>query len=456
MFIRTNHKEVQEMRTSSRKNAAVAISAIVIVTGSVCFGVNKFKNTATGSTVQTPPAFHYSVIEPAEVTLVTELPGRVSALMVSEVRPQVSGIVTERLFAEGADVEAGQVLYQIDPSLFESAFNNARAALAKALANEKSTRLLSARYSALVKTNAVSKQEHDDAVAAHQQALADVEAARQAVETAGINLGYTKIKAPVSGTIGHSSVTPGALVTQHQPAPLATIQQLDQVYVDVTHPSREMLKLRRALASGALQGGSRDTASAKLRLEDGTIYGRMPSANDDAGREREAVTGSLLFSDVTIDKSTGVVTIRALFDNPDRILLPGMYVRAIVEEGTSSDAVLVPQKLVMRDTRDRAYVYVLSKDAPQSSLRKSPQDSDDESAQMEKALQPEEYYVAIRHIEIDRHYNNNWLVSGGLLPGDRLLAEGLQKVRPGMVVAGVEQPASVASLSSDAHSEGGK
>ncbi|MDL2328666.1 efflux RND transporter periplasmic adaptor subunit [Desulfosarcina sp. OttesenSCG-928-A07] len=371
-----------------------------------------------------PPAYHYETIQPMKVTLTTELPGRVSAFMVSEVRPQVSGIITERLFTEGSDVTAGQVLYQIDPAIYEAALGNAKAALARAEANEQAARLLADRYNKLVKTNAVSKQERDDAVAAYGQARADIEAARQAVETASINLGYTKITAPVPGRISRSQVTPGALATQHQADPLATIQQLDKVYVDVTHSSSELLKLRLALAKGDLKTGNPGSARAKLRLENGAIYARLPdvSARDQSPQEIE---GDLLFSEVTIEQSTGVVAIRALFDNPDKILLPGMYVRAVMEEGTREDGILVPQKAVMRDTRGRSYVYVLTRETPRN-------------AETTSNLANDSFYVAMRHVQIDRHYNNMWLLSAGLEPGDKVLIQGLQKVRPGQLVTGIE------------------
>ena len=378
---------------------------------------------------QSLPTYHYETVRPRKVTLTTELPGRVSAFMVAEVRPQVSGIITERLFTEGSDVTAGQVLYQIDPAIFEAAHNNAKAALARAEANERAARLLADRYSKIVKSSAVSKQEYDDAIAAHGQAKADVEAARQAVATAEINLGYTKITAPVSGRISRSQVTPGALVTQHQGAPLATIQQLDQVYVDVTHSSSEILKLRRALAKGELRSGSPESTRAKLRLEDGSLYVRIPTTHEDMHNPQE-IEGDLLFSEVTIEKSTGVVTIRALFDNPDKLLLPGMYVRALVEEGNNDDAVLVPQRAVMRDTRGRSYVYVLTREAPGG--------VSGDAQQTNSPLADDSYYVAMRHVRIDRHYNNMWLLSEGLEPGDRLLAEGWRKVHPGMVVTGLE------------------
>ncbi|MDR0933702.1 MAG: efflux RND transporter periplasmic adaptor subunit, partial [Burkholderiaceae bacterium] len=301
----------------------------------------------------------YLVTRADRVPLVTELPGRVSAYMVSEVRPQVSGIIQKRLFEEGSDVKEGQQLYQIDPSLFQAAYNSAKAELAKAKANVVAARLLAERYSKIVGIKAVSKQEYDDAVAARDQAVAAVDATAQAVETARINLEYTKVLSPVSGRISRSFVTPGALVTQNQPDPLSTVQQLTPVYVDVTQSSTELLKLRRELAAGQIQAGANRGAKIKLKLEDGSPYVRIAGSGE-AGAEPEWVLGELQFSDVTIEQNTGVVSVRATFDNPDTILLPGMYVRAVIEEGVREGAIMAPQKAVMRDMKNRTLVYVLT------------------------------------------------------------------------------------------------
>lgn len=411
----------------SRKSVIAAL--IVIGALGIVWVGSAAKDTGTRAGTQAAkedalPVYRYQTVRADRVTLTTELPGRVSAFLVAEVRPQVNGIMTERLFTEGADVVAGQILYQIDPAIYEAAVGNAKATLARAEANERAASLLAARYGKIVKSNAISKQEYDDAVAAQEQAKAEVEVARQALETANINLGYTKINAPVSGRISRSLVTPGALATQHQPEALATIQQLDKVYVDVTHSSSEILKLRLALARGALKTGSPESARARLRLENGAIYMRLPDAATNNHTSQE-IEGDLLFSEVTIEQSTGVVAIRALFDNPDKILLPGMYVRAVVEEGISEDAVLVPQKAVMRDTRGRSYVYVLTREAPKN-------------AEAVATFADDNFYVAMRHVQIDRHYNNMWMLSAGLEPGERLLVEAFQKVRPGMVITGLE------------------
>ena len=414
------------------------IAAVAI--GILCFAMDVFvpssRVDARAADSSAPPAFRYELVRARTVTLTMELPGRVSAYMVSEVRPQVSGIIVERLFEEGTDVQAGQVLYQIDPALFEAAHNNAKATLVKAEANEVSARLLSQRYGRIVKSNAVSRQEYDDAVAAHLQAKAEVDSANQALETARINLGYTRVTAPISGTIGRSIVTPGALATQHQAEPLALIQHLDRVYVDVTYSNKELMRLRRAHAEGSLRSDGLDMIKVRLRLEGDTPYVKRSAAS--GKMTFEEVEGRLMFSDVTIEKSTGVVSIRALFDNPDKILLPGMYVRAVADEGTREDAVLIPQKLVMRDNRGRPYVYVLSREpsGPASETSALP----DESC----------YYVAMRHVHIDRHHNNMWILSGGVEPGDKLLVEGQMKVRPGQIIKGIEnRPEEAATVSMD-------
>ena len=377
----------------------------------------------------------YVEVREQRVVQTTELPGRVSAFMTSEVRPQVTGIIQARLFEEGADVEAGQILYQIDPALFQAAYNNAEANLKKALANEVSTRLLAQRYGKIIKSNAVSRQEHDDAVSAHVQAQAAVEAARQALETARINLDYTKITAPVRGRIGRSFVTSGALVIQNQPQPLAVIQHIDSVYVDISQSSTAILRLRRALAEGALLLMGVEKAKVKLKMEDGTPYAR-PRPDAPEGSAPDWIEGELLFADVTIDKSAGGVNIRAKLDNPAKALLPGMYVRAIFDVGVIEDAILVPQRAVMLDTDGSAFVYVLQKD---------------QNAQADSDV----YTVAQRTVTIGGNYGTKWRVSAGLVPGDLLMVEGHLKTRPGNSVAGTAtadpQPAAAETLSALSH-----
>jgi len=334
------------------------------------------------------------VIKPQKVALTTELPGRTSAYRVAEVRPQVGGIIQKRLFTEGADVKAGDMLYQIDPASYQAAYNSARAALARAEANLIPARLKAERYQELVKINAVSQQDCDDAVAALKLAEADVEAGKATLETARINLAYTKVTAPISGRIGRSSVTDGALVTASQSVALATIQQLGSMYVDVTQSSSDLLHLKHSLASGLLKRDQTDRAKVKLFLEDGSEY---------------PLTGTLKFSEVTVDPSTGSVTMRAVFPNPEQILLPGMFVRAVLEEAVSDNAILVPQRGVTRDPSGNAMVMIVGKD---------------------EKVEP-------RIIKVVRTVGDNWLVGEGVNPGDRIILEGLQKARPGTPVNAV-------------------
>jgi membrane fusion protein (multidrug efflux system) len=332
-------------------------------------------------------------VQPQQVALTTELPGRTSAYLVAEVRPQVSGIIQKRLFTEGSDVKAGEVLYQIDPSTYAAAYASAKAALSRAQANVIPTRLKAERYKELVAINAVSKQDFDDSSAQLKQAEADVEAARAALETARINLAHTKVTAPISGRIGKSSVTIGALVTENQSAPLSTIQRLDQVYVDVTQSAADLLRLRQNLADGHMKK-DHNQASVKLILENGSPY---------------PLTGTLKFSDVTVDQSTGSVTVRTLFPNPKQVLLPGMYVRAVLEEGVAGNAILVPQQGVTHDQAGNAVVSLVGADGK----------------------------VQTRIIKVSRTIGDKWLVEDGLKPGERVIVEGIQKAKPGAAVKAV-------------------
>jgi membrane fusion protein (multidrug efflux system) len=325
------------------------------------------------------------------VTLTMELSGRVAPQMVAEVRPQVGGIIQKRLFVEGGDVKAGEALYQIDPATYQAAFASAKAALAKAEANVATLTLKAGRYKELVAINAVSRQDYDDAAAALKQAEADVEAGKAAVEMARINLDYTRITAPISGRIGRSSVTPGALVTTDQALALATIQQLDPVYVDVTQSSAELLRLKRSFASGELKNKDVDQAKVKLLLEDGTPY---------------PLEGVLKFSEVTVDPTTGSVVLRAQFPNPSHLLLPGMFVRGIVREGVQEQAMLVPQRGISHDQAGNPIALVIG----------------------------DNNTVESRILKTDRAMDDSWLVTGGLKNGDQVIVEGLQRVRPGSTV----------------------
>ncbi len=331
------------------------------------------------------------IVQPQRVALTTELAGRTSANLIAEVRPQVSGIIQKRLFTEGSDVKAGEVLYQIDPATYQAAYDSAKASLARAEANVVPAKLKAERYKELVKINAVSKQDYDDISAALKLAEADIDAAKAAVETARINLAYTKVTAPISGRIGRSTVTDGALVTASQPAALSTIQQLSSMYVDVAQSSADLLRLKQNLASGLLKSNSAAQAKVKLLLEDGSVY---------------PLSGILKFSEVTVDPSTGSITLRAVFPNPNDVLLPGMFVRAVVEEGLNEHAILVPQRGVTRNPAGEATVMVVGN---------------------EEKAEP-------KIIKVDRTVGDNWLVSQGLKPGDRVIVEGLQKARPGTPV----------------------
>lgn len=344
--------------------------------------------------LQGQPEVGVITVAPAPVTLTTELSGRISANLYAEVRPQVGGIIQKRLFTEGADVKEGQVLYQIDPAVYRAAYASAKAAQAKAESNVVPARLREERFRELVAIKAVSQQEYDEASAMRKQAEAEVAATKAAAEVARINLAYTRITAPIAGRIGRSAVTPGALVTANQSVPLATIQQLDSVYVDVTQSSAELLRLKRELAEGAIKEDGENQAKVKLLLEDGTSY---------------PLEGVLKFSEVTVDQTTGSITLRAVFPNPDKTLLPGMFARAVVQEGVNAQAILVPQRGVSRNPKGEAMVMVVGAG---------------------EKVEP-------RVIKVARTVGDKWLVSEGLGAGDRVILEGIQKARPGTPVKAV-------------------
>jgi membrane fusion protein (multidrug efflux system) len=330
-------------------------------------------------------------LQPERVAITSELPGRTSAFLMAEVHPQVSGIIQKRLFTEGSDVKEGEVLYQIDPRPYQAAYDTAAAALARAEANLPALRKRAERFKELLTINAVGQQDYDDVSSALKQAEAEVQALKAGVESARINLGYTHIVAPISGRIGKSTVTPGALAAAYQGPAFATIQQLDQVYVDSPQSSSILLDIQRNLAANRYKGGTPEQAKVKLLLEDGTPYAQQ---------------GLLKFSDVTVDPSTGSQTLRMVFPNPRHILLPGMYVRAVVEEGVAEQAILVPQQGVTRDPKGNAIAMVV-----------------DGSNNVEQ-----------RTLKVDRAIGTRWLVTEGLKAGDRVILEGLQKVRPGVAV----------------------
>jgi membrane fusion protein, multidrug efflux system len=365
-----------------------AFGAIFI--GNVLTGCSK--KGSGGPPPSGPPEVGIVVVKPEKASLTTELSGRTSPHLIAEVRPQVGGIILKRLFSEGSDVKAGQVLYQIDPATYKASLASARAAEARAEATLNTVRLKAERYRDLVKIKAVSQQDNDDAHAGFKQAEADLAAARAAVDTARINLAYTTVAAPISGRIGRSAVTVGALATASQATALATIQQLDPMYVDVTQSTAELLRLKQNLASGVMKKSG--SARVKLIMEDGSTY---------------PLPGTLKFSEVTVDQSTGSVTLRAVFPNPKQTLLPGMFVRAVLEEGVNENAILIPQRGVTRNPKGDAMVMVVGAD---------------------EKVEP-------RSITVVRTVGDNWLVSDGLKTGDRVILEGLQRGRPGTTVKAV-------------------
>ncbi|WP_269522870.1 efflux RND transporter periplasmic adaptor subunit [Coraliomargarita parva] len=330
-------------------------------------------------------------VQQQAVALARELPGRTSPYRMAEVRARVNGIVEKRLFEEGTDVESGQVLFQIDPAPYQATYDAAKAALARAEASYASAKSQAERYQELVATNAISKQNYDDAVASEQSLKAQIAAAKADLKAAEINLGYTEVTAPISGRIGRAGVTEGAYVQQAAATLLGTIQQLDPLYIDLNESAEEVLRLKEALASGKLSRSSDGNAKVEVVLADGSLY---PHA------------GSLQFSDVTVNPGTGTVTLRAIVPNPEAKLLPGMFVRARLEEGTDPNAILVPHSLVSRNARGEAVTLVVGSEGT----------------------------VESRILESQRSVGSAWLVTGGLEPGDRIITNNLQKIRAGMQV----------------------
>lgn len=373
----------------------------------LAFGCNKAEEPDSAhATVQ------YLVLEEEKLTLSRTLPGRVSALVTAEVRPQVNGIIIERLFEEGADIKKGQVLYRIDPAIYQAAHATAMASLAEAKAAVTAIALLEKRQRLLIKQYAVSQQELDNSISQHGQARARVARAEAELETAAINLAYTEIKAPVSGRIGASAVTVGALVTANQSSPLAVIQQIDRVYIDITQSSAEAIRLRRALAQGRMSANG-NAAKIRLTLEDGSPY--TPVATAPHAGESAWIQGDLLFSEISVAQSTGSIMLRAVVDNPDGLLLPGMYVKADIEEGSVDNAVLVPQGAAFVNNTGGHSVYVLQKEGAEDGI----------------------FRLTRRDVSIDRAYGNRWIVGAGLSAGDMLVVEGFQKAAPGELVRGV-------------------
>ncbi|AMK12907.1 efflux transporter periplasmic adaptor subunit [Pseudodesulfovibrio indicus] len=372
---------------SARRLAAAGLLALLCLL--VLAGCQDKQSEAKATT---PPPVEVGVIalHPQAVPLNTELPGRTTASLVAEVRPQVDGIIRERLFREGSEVLAGEVLYRVAPSTYQAEYSNALAALKRAQASLPSSESKAKRYAELIEQGAISKQDFQDAQAVYEADLAAVASAKAALESAKISLDYTEIKAPISGRVEMSDLTPGALVTANQSAPLTTIRQLDPINVDLTQSSTTMLNLRQAIAAGTITVEGK-AMTVKLKLENGTIY---------------PYEGTVEFSGAKVDESTGTYTLRAEFPNPDRLLLPGMYVRAIVQDGVFQNSYLVPQRAVGRTPKGEPQALFVNKEGK----------------------------VEKRILDVRRSYGHAWLVGSGLSDGDRLVVQGSQSVRPGQSV----------------------
>lgn len=386
-----------------RKNRGVLPLAMLVLSGSFLLSGCGEEQKQGGE--MPPPDVKVVTLKAAPLTVSTELPGRTSAYRIAEVRPQVGGIILKRNYKEGSDVKEGESLYQIDPAPFLATLNSAQAELAKARANAELARLTVNRYKPLLGTNYISRQDYDEAVSTHAQAQAAVRAAQAAVQTAQINLNYTKVTSPISGLSGKSNVTEGALVATGQTQPLTLVQQIDPIYVDVTQSSDDYLRLKHEIASGAV-----DKEQGKIAVS------LVTAENKDYTHK-----GYLEFSDVTVDETTGSITMRAVFPNPQESLLPGMFVRARVDEGVRPDAILVPQEGVIRTAKGGAVVNVVN-------------------AKNE---------IEVRPVTVGQAYGNKWLVTAGVNNGERVVVEGFQKIKQGAAVKATEvdlnaQPATAA------------
>ncbi|HOE33854.1 MAG TPA: efflux RND transporter periplasmic adaptor subunit [Smithella sp.] len=371
------------------KQVVPLIAVIILLSCLIVDGCGKKEETMA------PPSPEVAVVtvQSRQVVTTTELTGRTASNLIAEVRPQVGGIIQKRLFTEGADVRAGQPLFQIDPAIYQAAVSNAGAALARSEAQLTTVQLRADRLRELLAEKAVSQQDYDDAAAALKQTQADIQYGKANLETARINLQYTTITAPISGRIGRSGITEGALVTAHQPLALATIQKIDPMYVDVTQSTTDILKLRRKLQEGQLSRNS-NQQQVRLILDDGSEY---------------PFKGKLQFQDITVDPTTGSVILRIVFPNPKGLLMPGMFVRAIVEEGVHKNAILVPQQAVSRDPKGNPLTLTVDKEGK----------------------------VQQKPLTLDRAIGSEWLVSSGLEPGDKVIVEGMLKVKPGIPVKAV-------------------
>ncbi len=373
----------------------------------MCAGVSACKEESAAAAPQAPPPLQVGVItvQPQPVTRTTELPGRVSAVLSADVRPQVSGIIQSRLFTEGSEVIQGQQLYQIDPASYQAAYASAVATLQHDQAALTNANAKAQRYATLVKSSIVDQQDYEDAQATAQEAQADIAVAQAAVQQAQINLQYTKVLSPIAGHIGRSAVTPGALVTANQATALATVTELDPIYVDLNQSSTTLLRLQQEMATGQVERIGDSAAKVSLKLEDGSTY---------------ALPGALQFTEVTVDEGTGTVLIRAKFPNPDHLLLPGMYVHAEIEEGINRNGMLLPQEAVSHNTHGDPTVLVVGADNK----------------------------VEVRIVQTGPAVGNQWVVLAGLKAGEKVVVDGLQNARPGGVVDPVAAQLPTAAKSS--------
>ncbi|MEQ9887012.1 efflux RND transporter periplasmic adaptor subunit [Pectobacterium zantedeschiae] len=374
----------------NKNRGLTPLAAVLMLSGGLMLAGCDGGNNQQGGAQQQMPEVGIVTLKTEALNVMTELPGRTSAYRIAEVRPQVGGIILKRNFVEGSDIKAGASLYQIDPATYQANYNSAKGSLAQAQAQAEIARLTVNRYKPLLGTNYVSKQDYDQAVATSRQADAAVQAAKAAVDTAQINLAYTKVNSPIEGRVGKSTVTEGALVSTGQTTALTTVQQLDPIYVDVTQSSNDFLQLKRELENGTLKQ-NQGKANIRLLLENGTEY---------------AEAGTLEFSDVTVDETTGSITLRAIFPNPQHNLLPGMFVRARLDSGVNPTALLVPQQGITRDPRGQATAMVVG----------------------------EGDKVEPRALKTSKAIGDKWLVTEGLKAGDRVILTGLQKIRPGAQV----------------------
>ncbi|MEC5342316.1 efflux RND transporter periplasmic adaptor subunit [Brenneria populi] len=378
----------------NKNRGLTPLAAVLMLSGGLILAGCDNSGEQQSGAQQSAPEVGIVTLKTQAFNVTTDLPGRTSAYRIAEVRPQVGGIILKRNFVEGSDIQAGSSLYQIDPAPYQADYNSAKGSLAQAQASAEIARLTVNRYKPLLGTNYVSKQDYDQAVATSRQADASVQAAQASVDNAKINLAYTKVIAPISGRVGKSTVTEGALVSSGQATALTTVQQLDPIYVDVTQSSNDFLRLKKELENGTLKQ-SEGKANVRLLLENGAEY---------------AQPGTLEFSDVTVDETTGSITLRAIFPNPQHDLLPGMFVRARLDSGVQNDALLVPQMGITRNARGEATAMVIG----------------------------EGDKVEVRNVTTSQAVGNKWLVVDGLKAGDRIIVTGLQKIKPGIPVTGKE------------------